>query len=348
MLETCLDIHSCESHLKQHLKLIRLIGQIPLTDEDIKRIDHHIQTNLKGKFSENIDEIQINTPTMFAYYLVWKGIQNYDEGTYWDSINNEIGPIDTNQQGKLGRFFQGFVQANNLLYVEIPGARRYITPILLHGIIPIHMISNFFKHVVDPLYRRELVNPTDKSEIEYWLESKRKQVTVNQDTSGLEQEIKKLEKRIEIEEKTLEDYKKKATTLYVRPEDEAVIQRDLKRVESLLENNEILKNEMELLNNARNGSIQKFQEIQFPELKYSPEIIDFEPFRQSIFKLIVDSIEKSLNHTDEKIASEARTLLVFFYQANLNGKIKIPNDITQKIKALHRNKEVAKNNCDSS
>ena len=129
MLKTCLDISECESALQQHLPSIRLLGQLPLDDSDLERIFVYIQQSLGGRVSENLSGVIEDTPAILACYLVWKGIQGYDEGVYWRSLSSELGFLDAGQQARLGRFFREFIKTHDLFIAEIPGSLKNITPI---------------------------------------------------------------------------------------------------------------------------------------------------------------------------------------------------------------------------
>ena len=193
MLETCQDISECEATLQQDLPSIRLLGQLPLNDKDLTRIFEYIQQRLGGAVNENISEVMQSTPTIFACYLVWKGIQNYDEGTYWKSLEDDLGPLDANLQTKLGKFFREFIGSNDLLLVEIPGSHKNITPILMHGIVPRKMVAQFFDQIVYPLVHKELVYPEREEELIHWLERKREAAKKAEEFEGLQKKLLRLE-----------------------------------------------------------------------------------------------------------------------------------------------------------
>lgn len=334
MLEKYSNPNELEAELKKQIQSVRLIGQIPLSEEDIKFIDNYIITNLSGKFSDNIDKILKDTPSIVACYLVCKGIQNYNEGTYWNAVKEELGPIDIGQQRILGDFFLKFIQSNNLFNVYIPRARKYITPILLQGGIPKKMISSFFDQIVYPLYRNELVNPTDESEITYWLESRRKEFQKNPETSEIETQLNNLVDLIDAEEICLENYKKELAGLRIKPKQEEEFQNGLEKIKHLLESYRSAESEMQHLVQLRNGQLENF--IKYYDSGYLERstTITFENFRNEILNSIIEAIVKSGNHQDELIRTDAIELARFFYQANLEGKLKMTSEQVQKMKGV--------------
>lgn len=200
MLESCTELSECEHVISQHSHDIQLIGQIPLTDDDREIINKLIQNQLSGKLHENLDEVMNEAPSVLACYLVWKGIENYTEGDYWSAVSNDLEGLNTGIQAKLGTFFRSYLKRKEMILVDIPDARKNITPILMHGIIPRSKIPEFFEEIVIPLINHELVNLSDKYEIEYWLDQQRKMYFQEQELEQKKRELEEIESEINLEQ----------------------------------------------------------------------------------------------------------------------------------------------------
>jgi len=173
MLEDCSTIDLCESLLLDQVKTVNLMGQIPLTNNDFEKICTYISKEFSYSDNSSFEEEIVQYPATLSCYLVWKGIFNYSEGSYWNSVNEEIKNFTTPKSTLLGKTFLRFIDSNNLFHVEIPRSKKYITPILMHGIIPQDQVNEYFEKIIYPLVTKELVCPTDTVELSYWLEENR-------------------------------------------------------------------------------------------------------------------------------------------------------------------------------
>lgn len=341
MLEKCLDVYACETSLKRYLPSIRLVGQIPLNESDIVKITQVTQEKLARQFPENIDDVIQNTPTVLACFLVWKGIQDYNEGTYWVSINADIGPIDTTHQVKLGRFFKNFVESNNLFDVEIPDARRYITPILLHGIFPKDMVGSFFDQIVYHLIRKELVNPREESEIEFWLQSKRelvRQLQLAKEVNECEKELHFIKNQIAKCNATISGLNQQLAASQINSNHIATIDEDFQQIRQL--NNEYQDIAPKIAYFKENlvrffKEYQKYQQIGLIDLVND---CDFETFHCRTFNEIIIKINESLESNDKNLKANAINLLDFIYVALNNGILSLPSDMTKNITDLYQKK----------
>ena len=360
MLETCRDILECESTLQVNLSSIRLLGQLPLTENDREQVFTHIQRSLGGKVSENLTDVIESTPTILACYLVWKGIEDYDEGTYWRSLSSDLGPLDANQQVKLGKFFLEFVEQHDLLLVEIPGSLKYITPILLHGIIPRTMISQFFDQVVYPLVRKELVNPGSREELAFWLESKREvakraeylefrrneiqrklkrveeaeKAITRLSPTQIEEEIQQIEEQIRQEEADFMQLQAELDAIRYNPITLTNLETDLKTVQRLEE--EYQQCLSELADQKR-----VFEEMQRESQRYNSlgiddplAINDFDTFRYATYTIIIKTIAAALEDPEEPRRNGAQDLLTALYDSVTEGDISLPDDLVEQLETL--------------
>ena len=173
MLEDCSTIDLCESLLLDQVKTVNLLGQIPLTNNDFEKICAYISQGFSYSDNSSFEEEIVQYPATLSCYLVWKGIFNYSEGSYWNSVNEEIKDFPPSKNTLLGKTFLRFIERNDLFHVDIPRSHKYITPILMHGIIPQDQVNEYFEKIIYPLVTKELVCPTDTVELSYWLEENR-------------------------------------------------------------------------------------------------------------------------------------------------------------------------------
>ena len=358
MLETCQDISECEATLQQDLPSIRLLGQLPLNDKDLTRIFEYIQQRLGGAVNENISEVMQSTPTIFACYLVWKGIQNYDEGTYWKSLEDDLGPLDANLQTKLGKFFREFIGSNDLLLVEIPGSHKNITPILMHGIVPRKMVAQFFDQIVYPLVHKELVYPEREEELIHWLERKREAAkkaeefeglqkkllrlenaekpAAGQDLPQLKQELQRIEEQILLGDKNLRNLQAELDEIPYDPATFARLEEDIERVKHLEEEHITAIKELETHKEALSRVIQEIKRYDLPGLGDRNCDYDFDAFRRAAYSAIIDSIEATLLDSGEQSFNKVHALLVALQRSISAGDLTLPDDLTERLNNLHR------------
>lgn len=353
MLETCQDISECEATLQQDLPSIRLLGQLPLNDKDLTRIFEYIQQRLGGAVNENISEVMQSTPTIFACYLVWKGIQNYDEGTYWKSLEDDLGPLDANLQTKLGKFFREFIGSNDLLLVEIPGSHKNITPILMHGIVPRKMVAQFFDQIVYPLVHKELVYPEREEELIHWLERKREAAkkaeefeglqkkllrlenaekpAAGQDLPQLKQELQRIEEQILLGDKNLRNLQAELDEIPYDPATFARLEEDIERVKHLEEEHITAIKELETHKEALSRVIQEIKRYDLPGLGDRNCDYDFDAFRRAAYSAIIDSIEATLLDSGEQSFNKVHALLVALQRSISAGDLTLPDDLTERL-----------------
>jgi len=358
MLETCQDISECEATLQQHLPSIRLLGQLPLNDKDLTRIFEYIQQRLRGAVNESISEVMQSTPTILACYLVWKGIQNYEEGTYWKSLEDDLGPLDSNLQAKLGIFFRDFIQSHDLLLVEIPGSHKNITPILMHGIVPRKMVAQFFDQIVYPLAHKELVYPEREEELIHWLERKRETAkkaeefervqkkllrlenaekpAAGQTLPQLRQELQWIEEQILLEDKNLRNLRAELDEIHYNPATFTKLEEDAERVKHLEEEYLTAIKELETHKEALSRVFQEIKRYDLPGLVDPKCDYEFDSFRRAAYSAIINSIEATLLDSDEQSFNKARALLAALQGSISDGDLALPTDLIERLDDLHR------------
>lgn len=156
MLELCTELHECEKVLLASLCSVKYLGEVNFSLEDIDRL----AALIKEKISQN-EEAGINYlkgfPACVSFYLVGKGITNYQGGEFWPPVLAGIGAAEPRSQYALGAIFFKLLRKRDLARVRIKGALSYVTPILLHGGIPISCYKEFHEKVVKYFLNKRLV-----------------------------------------------------------------------------------------------------------------------------------------------------------------------------------------------
>ena len=190
MIEECKDILECENKLSPITQKVSLLGEFPLSVEEVDRLGAFI----KGQISENIQKgtefLKNKTPTCLACFLVWKGILDYKDGDFWSGIRESTGLSDPNWQARWGKIFINFLKANRLAFCDIQDAYCYVTPILIHGMIPNSCLDEYFQKILIPMVKHELADSTDHKEISFLLRNRRED---DKDRNAIEEEIRKLQ-----------------------------------------------------------------------------------------------------------------------------------------------------------
>ena len=187
MIEECKDILECEKRLSSVTPRINLLGEIPLSTQEVDKLISFIKEQFSDNIHLGIESVKTKAPTCFAFFLVWKGILDYRDGDYWSGFEEFSGLLDPNQQAKWGKFFISFLKANRLSsFNNIEDAHRYVTPILMHGMIPNSCLDEYFEEILLNMIKRELADPNDCKEINFLLNSRREE---DKERQGIEKEI---------------------------------------------------------------------------------------------------------------------------------------------------------------
>jgi len=190
MIEECEDILECENKLSPIIQEISLLGEISLSVEEVDKLGTFIKEQISDDIQKGTKFLKNEAPTCIACFLVWKGILDYRGGDYWSAVKDSVGLSDPNWQGKWGKIFIDFLESNRLPSFDIKGAHRYVTPLLMHGMIPNSYLYEYFKKILCPMVERELTDPTDHTEISFLLGTQRED---NEAIKTIEEEIEKLQ-----------------------------------------------------------------------------------------------------------------------------------------------------------
>jgi len=135
----------------------QFIGRVPLTAEDIGRLGELIRQKLRGDWSTTVLVAQ-QTPLCLAFFLVFTGIFDYEEGNYWSGVERRLQiELEPTWKSFWGQSFLSVLRRQGIDMPVIKDSLRYVTPILLQGGIPINCLENFLHRVLLPLIKRNIV-----------------------------------------------------------------------------------------------------------------------------------------------------------------------------------------------
>ena len=199
MLENCRELFDCEKILSEKLKQVDYIRKVKLTQDDFSILDQMVKDKIIKDQDGGLAFLKGITPIALSYLLVLHGSQYYIEGAYWESVLQKLRLDDTMKYRLIlsHTFLRVLKNNSHLAAPNITGAHRYVTPILLHGGIPLVCLPQFFDEVVDKYVQN---NITDEELIRSEVRELRKnfqryEARVN-DQAVCEVQIKKIETRI--------------------------------------------------------------------------------------------------------------------------------------------------------
>lgn len=138
-----------ENRLAPQIRKIELIGEIPITKEELDDISQHFSRLL---YNCNLDKvlnfIGRNYPATFLVFMVGQGIYGYNNGDFWSAFEQVLRrSIDSTA---FGRQFEKLIQRFGKPQFRdlAERARRYVDPILAHGGIPVYCLKDFFSNIV--------------------------------------------------------------------------------------------------------------------------------------------------------------------------------------------------------
>ncbi len=135
-----------------------LLGELGYSLKDLEDIGGLLYRTIfyrvqkKATIDFKLGQVSAFWPLTFALYLVLEGIHHYgDEGLFWHGPKRRL-KIKDNHTAKCGQYFLQILARHNLPTFQQSRGLRYVTPILLHGGIPNHLLDEF----LDFLYEHEI------------------------------------------------------------------------------------------------------------------------------------------------------------------------------------------------
>ena len=156
-----LNLRDEELRLRPLVPKISLIGELALTKPYIEELEELLAQFLRRWDLRQRQEWQQATDTLikqyrhcWAVYLVGKGIFSYRQRQYWPHVAEGLGFAETGFSSYWGHYFLRYLSTYRLLHPKLPEALRYITPILMHGGIPLSCLGDYFGHLIYPSLKR--------------------------------------------------------------------------------------------------------------------------------------------------------------------------------------------------
>ena len=211
VIENCSNILQCEQKLSKEAQNVSLLGEIPLSPEDLDHLGTLICQTISPDISKGTRFLELEAPTCLACFLVWMGIVGYRDGDYWSAVRESTGLVeDPNWERRWGQIFLDFLKANDLPRFEIEGGLTYVTPILAHGGIPSSCLHEFFEKILQPMIQHDLINPGDPEEIARELAVRREddeaRAGVERQYDDLQGQIRSVARRISLAHRIAEAY----------------------------------------------------------------------------------------------------------------------------------------------
>ena len=140
-----------ETYLTPFIGQIKLLGEIPLTWMEVESIGQEIRLLLqREKPTKGTHDLESFYYRTFVVYLAHVAAHNA-ERNYWGVIQNNLHLTEkTRQQQEWGSKFIRILKKLGLPTFGDVGGYRYVTPIRLHGGIPVYSLPDFFAHILLP------------------------------------------------------------------------------------------------------------------------------------------------------------------------------------------------------
>jgi hypothetical protein len=121
----------------------RIIGDLPLSKNDF----NHLAFTIKYLYEKDTYEKIFNIyQEAFVVFIIFCGVYEYENNTFWQSIEKYIGEIPNHRRTEIYSTFLRVVKKYNLNSFENESAEgyTYVTPILCHAGIPISSFDSYF------------------------------------------------------------------------------------------------------------------------------------------------------------------------------------------------------------
>jgi hypothetical protein len=150
-----MDLQDWENRLRSYLPKIELLGEISLSQVEHNELKTAIGDLVKRQGLTIATRCLKNDyPSAFVTYLAFEAALN-DELSFWDKVSNNLGLENTQplfqHNHHWGQIFKEILeQFPNLRRFRGISGLEYVTPIRLHGGIPVHSLPDFFRYILLP------------------------------------------------------------------------------------------------------------------------------------------------------------------------------------------------------
>lgn len=208
MLELCTELHECEKVLFDSLDGVNYLGEVNFSVEDIDKLAAMLK-EIIGRYGESEISCLKGFPACVSIYLVGKGITSYQSGEFWPPVLEGIGALETRSQYTLGEIFFQLLRRKSLARVEIRGGLAYVTPILLHGGIPVSCYREFYLNLAKYILQKKLVEEDQiRNEMTVIRSNERQRLELLEQERGLQRKENGLKVRIRKLDQLIELFRK--------------------------------------------------------------------------------------------------------------------------------------------
>lgn len=147
---THMSLTDWEKTLSAYCAHVSHLSEIPLSPFDIDEIGRHLKALVSRTQKNQLKAQILRYPSTWVVYMAAIAARNDDRG-YWDALVASLGAERVNLPTLLigSAFLRAVKQLGLPDYADV-GGYRYVTPIRLHGGIPVYSLPDFFEYIVMP------------------------------------------------------------------------------------------------------------------------------------------------------------------------------------------------------
>lgn len=158
---SCKNLRQCESIYEDQIDNVKLLGDIFLNKEEVELVGKLLKKSLSN-INYNPSILKKEGPITTSLFLVWKGVYDYQEGNYWESIYNTLESSDNQINSILSETFYYTLEKYDLPIFDV-GRTKNVSQFLIHGYIPNHYISEFLDDFLYPQFVEVFKKTFDKN-----------------------------------------------------------------------------------------------------------------------------------------------------------------------------------------
>lgn len=132
--------------LNNEIQKYRILGDLPFDQQDFLQLANRIGVFYDSGANQHIFLLYKES---LAVFLVFCAVYEYDDRTFWKSVEKYIGEISIPHRNKMFNVFLQVLDKYNLELFESESEEGYahVTPILCHAGIPINALDSFFSAI---------------------------------------------------------------------------------------------------------------------------------------------------------------------------------------------------------
>ncbi|MGL5983259.1 MAG: hypothetical protein ACRCZR_08020 [Cetobacterium sp.] len=147
-----------EERLKNDVKINTILRDLPITEDEFKKMSEVILFNLKREYLNDQEE-----NFLLARFLVEVAYREYDEKMFWDFVFKNLKINKTPKyQTAISELLYRTLKRNNLVYMKT--GKKYLGSILINTYVPKNYLENFYKFLQN-FYIRELSQRFDSESV---------------------------------------------------------------------------------------------------------------------------------------------------------------------------------------